>query len=251
MTFLPDTWAIQRFLCRNISGLLHQVSCFSAGTSRTWSRCLQLSSCPLRMQGNVKCYFPMSWPDESFQSLQKSIPQCSVGGWGWSQNHTGMDPGYGTGRHCECRQLFSLCLCTVDSERVLPKSPWIPLTNVVRSSPTLTWFVPFIAGPSEDHYGLLRPLHWKKLRGLEVLGVYSAWGSDGRWCNGIKVQWPWLHAGQALLWNSPPEILLQIRLRLTSNPRAAVTLLHHVSFTSTPISSGNTFVFLIINFTIE
>lgn len=173
------------------------------------------------------------------------------GGWGWSQNHTGMDPGYGTGRRCECRQLFSLCLCTVDSERVLPKSPWIPLTNVVRSSPTLTWFVPFIAGPSEDHYGLLRPLHWKKLRGLEVLGVYSAWGSDGRWCNGIKVQWPWLHAGQALLWNSPPEILLQIRLRLTSNPRAAVTLLHHVSFTSTPISSGNTFVFLIINFTIE
>lgn len=169
-------WAIQRFFCRNISGLL----------SRTCSRCLQLSPCPLRMQENVKCYFPISWPDESFQSLQESIPQHSVGGWGWSQNHTGLDPGYGTGQSCECRQLFSLCFCTVDSERVLPKSPWIPLTNVVRLSRTLTWFVPFIPGPLEDHRRLLRPLHWKQLRELEVLGVYSAWGSYSPWCNSTK-----------------------------------------------------------------
>lgn len=61
-------------------------------------------------------------------------------------------------------------------KRVLSKSPWIPLINLVCPSPTLTSFAPFIPCPAEGHRVLLEPLHLKDPREPGVPGCEACLG---------------------------------------------------------------------------
>lgn len=55
---------------------------------------------------------------------------------------------------------YSLCPFIVDTEKMLPKSPWISLTNKRCLFSSLThFFFSFTQHPSEGHHGFLEPLY--------------------------------------------------------------------------------------------
>lgn len=167
MPLLSDIWAVQRFF----SGT-SQVSC--EGTSRTSTRCLLLTPCPFRMQENVKCIsnFMACW---GIPSLQNSLLQCGAGEQSWVQTAQAWIL-LTLPASTVTVNSYSLCLCIVDTEKVLPKSPWIPLTNLVCPSSHCDILFSFHPLP-------FRRSSWTpgatllKLRKPEVLRVYYAWAS--------------------------------------------------------------------------
>lgn len=137
---------------------------------------------------------------------------------------------------------YSLCPFIVDTEKMLPKSPWISLTNKRCLFSSLTHFFFLLLNTLQkvtmDFWSHFTQTNQPEVPSLQCQGICSQWLE----CRNTKVQWPWLYTGHTLLWDSPPDLLHQIKMRQEANPQVAVSL----PYTLIPISPGKTF-FLFLN----